>query len=377
VAVCLIGLLGASAWGSTNNADHQLKVFDIQRYGQEVDQFQGVSIDWKDEISTSAPLDAFGTFWSDMFNCTSSACADASSSLTTTSHVDVNSLTGLNHGADMDFFYGHNISIQQWNHEAEAFELWMPYDSSTGKPVFGVTNLWGYICTTGTACTAARQSTLDWTNWGTSQIPYYYHGKNTAFNQTGIQDATITHPYSVFYAYNPLTSMITNQDYVPGTWLTENSQNTGAPPDSHVDQLGNGDAEFIIANGCQAVPAAGYTNHTPGNSVTISSQARDEWKPSWRGLHLVVGHYIITTTDCLPNMNTFANELKAGDGVLRAYFDAHTTCSSPPNEVGEYQPSAISPRNNIVDTDRWTTQISDPSTTDEASSWFAWYNVGQ
>jgi len=245
------------------------------------------------------------------------------------SAVTVNSM--INDGvddwedADMVFFYGHNAMIKpQWSNED--FTRWYPYYN--GDILVG----W---CRT----------TSDWINWGTTSDPYYYHW--VGYTQT---DASLTNPYAIFYAYNPLTSVLIGKDYsYTNNWYTENTYNQSGS-DSHSGKL-DGDTEWIIAHGCQAVTTAKAQNNDWGptpDPIVSNSLGVNAWKKTWDNLHIVLGHYYETTTNCEPLLgddgspsvsNDFASLLKAGDEIKDAYFDIHTCSSS--SFPAKYQPSAI------------------------------------
>ncbi len=356
------------ALASSTNGENELKVYSLENYGYVWDAQAQTNKRWKPSVPVSGTRDAYDTFYPEMYNCTSNNCAYSTSTRYKDSGVYVSRMHSEMNAADMVFFYGHNISMREWNDDGENFTVWVPFNTSTGNAQKGYTGSW-------TDISLCETCTYDIFDWGTSVIPYYYHEIGTASGESGLQNAPWTSPaYSVFYGYNPLTSVLVGQDYKTGTWYTENTVGQSTPT-ARSGQLGSSDLEFFVANGCEAVPVAHYSNHYPGSSVVLSDQARQAWQPSWRKLHMALGHYYLTTTGCVPNLKDFADDLKAGDGVARAYFDAHS-CTAPSGDPAMYQPGMLSPRNGIFDSDKWTTRLADPTTTDESTTWYVWYEVG-
>jgi hypothetical protein len=358
-----------SAWGMSTNINNALGVYNIEAYQTQLDSLRNTNPTWKSSIPTSGALDAYDAFWNAMTGCSTSNCASTASHRFTNAETTVNTMLGssgwLAH--DMVFFFGHNVSMREWNDDGDPFDAWVPFNTSTGQAQFYYTGNWAQL-------TTCRTCMYKMSDWGTGVVPYYYHYRGTAAGGQGIQDASWTSPaYSVFYGYTPLSSVLIGQDFKTGTWFSESAVNQ-ATPTSRTGQLG-GDLEYLIANGCEAVPVARIVNHTLGNTIELSDQARVAWKPSWRGMHSAMGHYFLTTVGDIPNLNNFANDLKAGVGVGRAYFNAHT-CNFP-NEPGMCQPGHLMPRDGgMFDNDKWTAQAADPTTTDEAGTWYVTYWVG-
>lgn len=333
LVAAIIGLMIAgNANAAGTNTLHELQVYSIKDYGNLNDYCTSESnLDWKPDIGAAQGLtperDPYLEFWAEMYtNCTGSTCAYTSSVRRENSAVTVNSM--INDGvddwedADMVFFYGHNATIKpQWS--GPGFTRW--------QPEYIGDLLMGWCRYTG-----------DWINWGTSSDPYYYHWIN--YTQT---DASLSNPYIIFYAYNKLTSVLPGLDYSStGSWYTENTQD-GSDPEAHSGKL-DGDTEWIIAHGCQAVTTAkaqyGDWGPTP-DSIVSCSLGVNGWKKTWDNLHMVLGHYNTTTVPCEPDLGNsgaddFASMLKAGDVIKDAYFDIHT-CNDT-NYPGKYQPSAIS-----------------------------------
>jgi hypothetical protein len=365
-------LCASSAWGFSTHVDKALGVYNIETYATQHDAFRNTFVPWKSAIATSGNLDAYEAFWNAMTTCTGSECANTSSHRFGDANMTVNNMLGTSGWVahDMVFFFGHNVAIREWNEEpdwAGSFMSWIPYNTVTGQAQYYYTGSWAQVF-------HCPSCTYQMDDWGTTVIPYYYHARGTSTNGQGIRDASWTSPaYSVFYGYNPLTSVLVGQDFRSTSWYSENTiaQTTFT---TRSGQLG-GELEFVIANGCEAVPVARLVNHLPGNTVEISDQGRVAWKPSWRGLHSAMGHYYLTTTGDIPNLVNFANDIKAGVGVGRAYFNAHTCNWS--GMPGMCQPGHLAPRDGgVFDSDKWTAQVADPTTTDEAGTWYATYWVG-
>lgn len=329
--VVMAASIGADALaGGGSNYDHELLVYAIEDYGNLTDYCTSTSGDWKPDIYASEEKNPYDYFWSEMYtNCSTTACAHTSSVRRYNSAVTVNNMVGSWRTGDMVFFYGHNAMIEpQWSHPG--FGWWQP--DYIGDIVVG----W---------C----QEEDDWLGWGTDDAPYYYHYGT-------IDDASLSNAGAVFYAYNPLTSVLPGFDFIDGTtWYYENTKNGSAS--SWNVPLSGGELEWIVADGCQAVTTAKAQNGTWTSSDPIVSNSLgvNAWSKSWGLLHMVLGHYYTSNVSCVPtlghsttNVYDFASMLKGGDEIKAAYFDLHgsesyyngTACNST-SSPGKYQPSAI------------------------------------
>jgi hypothetical protein len=310
LAVAGVGSAGPPS-GQTTDWNKELAVYSLEYYGTYN------STRWKSTIGLTNAKDPYADFWDDMFvGCYTSHCAHVHSSHRQEADVTVDAMVNSYDGwdaVDFVFFFGHNTMIRpQFSH---AFDLWRPI--TTGWPPL---EQWQ----------SAHLS--DWSDWGTYAEPYSYHQ-----NQT-IMDASLSNPYVVFYAYNPFTSVLIGQDFVSGTWWHENTYDQ-VYPDNHYGQLG-AETEWVIAHGCNAVTVALYEDGYPWDDIVSTPYAVNAWDKSWNKLHLVMGHYYSTYTSLEPDLNPFAADIKSGDGMRDAYFDAHT--SGEINNPALGMPAALS-----------------------------------
>lgn len=173
-------------------AEHELAVYSLSQY----------EYGWK---STIVPLyttmDPYYGFWEQLYNCSTSECANTYSARFQNSQVTVNQMATTAalqtnrgwSGSDMVVFYGHTTMIQpQW---VDWFELWR----------YGQ---YGW----------EHATISDWRTWGTAAEPYWYH------RASPITDASLYNAYAVFYGYNRYTSILPGKDFpVYGNWETENT----------------------------------------------------------------------------------------------------------------------------------------------------------
>jgi len=127
-------------------------------------------------------------------------------------------------------------------------------------------------------------------------------------------------------------------DFVAGTWLSEETWNQ-VLPDQYQGALGSGDTEWIIGHGCNTATVAMHQNGNSTDPVVPTGLGVSAWSRSWDRLHLVLGHYLSTTVALEPDLSPFALDLRAGDVIRDAYFDAHT--AGDPNDPAMAMPSAI------------------------------------
>ena len=327
----LLGLqLSHDARAGSNNVEHELVVYSLKNYAQYL------TVNWKGSVVPwYTNQDPYQDFWASMYNCSGDECANTYSARFQDSQVTVNQMatshaTSSDRGwsnSDFVVFYGHNTQVKpQWS---ETFSLWR-FNSEF--------NQWYH------------HDITDWSNWGTSSEPYEYH-------RSWVSNASLSNAYAVFYGYNPFTSILVGnaRDFpTSGTWYTENTWNGSTDTrDNHF----NGELEWIIADGCNAVSTA----DPDGNALSLGAAA---WSKAWDGLHMVMGHYYVTDTSRLPNLQAYAGDLKAGGLMQPSYFNRHT-CTAPPGEAAGYcQPSAIEIQYNYIcfpppcptaymDSDKW------------------------
>ncbi len=245
-----------------------------------------------------ASRDPYRNFFGMMSSGSGAYLADASSARFKNSAVTVDQMTTTAEdssdrgwsGSDLVFFYGHNTQIQpQW---PGSFHLWR-------RATRGSLSGWENVAVN------------DWTAWGTATEPYLYH-RNT------IADASLSNAYAVFYAYNPITSVLIGEDFpnTGGVWETENYKGVYDPYREHTNTLGP-ETEWVIAHGCNAVTVATEDGQS---AIPLGVHA---WRKSWNGLHLALGHYNGLSTVEEPDLGPFSASLRAGDSVKDAYFDAH------------------------------------------------------
>ncbi len=198
-------------------------------------------------------------------------------------------------GSDLVFFYGHNTQLKP-QEPGVSLDVWR-------RATRGFLNGWENVG-------------IDWTTWGTAAEPYLYH-------RNVIDDASLSNAYAVFYAYNPLTSVLIGEDF-PNTgaaWETENYKGGYDLYPWHTNTLGP-ETEWVIAHGCNAVTVA----TADGQSATPLGV--NAWRKSWSGLHMVLGHYDSLSPMAEPDLGPFSASLRAGGSVKEAYFDVHKNHSN-------------------------------------------------
>jgi hypothetical protein len=284
--------------------------------------------------------------------CAAGSCASNNSARYRNEEVTVDQMVSTGEGssdrgwsgADLVFFFGHNTQIQP--QIDSTFKYWVKVDHVPKENGAGYYSGWD------------QRLIGDWQDWGTSQAPYAYHYET-------VDNASLSNAYAVFYAYNPITSVLIGKDFPRsgGTWLTEDYKGTTSPPRVNTNKLGP-ETEWVIAHGCNAVTVATIDGSAP---LALGVNA---WRKSWNGLHLVLGHYNGITTDTEPDLNEFAIALKAGDLVRDAYFDVHKDCYSGmghqaviesvrpsccnfSHELGEWVCPASGCVGDYLSTDRW------------------------
>jgi hypothetical protein len=312
--------------GGGTNWGHEIQLFNIENYGMETDKstaYPFTEIEWKssyagyyDNAYQQVP---YRGFWETIHvNCTTSSCSSQYSDHWKDSEVTVDRMVnnGVNDfkDADMVVFHGHNKHIVP-NYHTGDFWGWRPF-RYPGSPAI---NGWQSI----------DAANFDENNWGTSSEPYYYNYPDVVTNAD-------TSPAAVFYAYNPMTSVLMGRHFVDGTWNAYNEWQCVYDPVScnagHSGKM-NGDTEWFIANGCSAVPVA----QVSGNSIVSDSLGAQIWSKVWGRLHLVLGHYTATYATDVPNMVNFAYFIKNSVPVKDAYFDSHYLSTA----TGSGLPSAI------------------------------------
>jgi len=385
-----VGLLSSPAFTASNNPLHKLNAYDLTYYGSFWDNKTKANAAWKGTVTPVYEWQKTPNFYLEMKCGTSTytQCANTSSSLSAGSAITPKVLTEPNAGlqkADLAYLYGHALVIRQYNWIAHTgYTAWQPYNN--GVYALTVSGSWARRTITDTG---ASPTIYD---FGTSTMPFYFHYRGSGVAEMGIRDSNYISPaYAMFYSYNPLTSVLFGEDYRTGTWKVRETINTQTGT-SRTGQLGPGTAsnkiKFLVAPGCQLVPAARYVNHVPPN-VELSDQAHQLWKRSWRGMHVVVGHYYSSTTGILPDAVYFADNLINGYGVIESWFLAHYNVPTYPNDPAEGQPSGLAPRYQVTNPgtglragtyngDRWITpQVADPTAEQETWEWSEWYAVGQ
>ncbi|MCP4677172.1 MAG: hypothetical protein GY854_16985 [Deltaproteobacteria bacterium] len=348
--------------------EHELYVYSLRQYETLPDMGNGsLPLAWKPTLPHEG--DSYGfdiegkdpwfEFWDLMVtDCSGVTCANDSSERFQDEDVDVNQMLQGMHGGDMVFFWGHNAAIPP-QYEVDDFGLWRP--SGFGWEHFDV----------------------NWQHWGTATEPYYYHYQT-------VTDATDWNAYAVYYANNPLTSVLIGQDFAGGSWETENTY-LQFIPDTHFGLLGGprypvfskylwptplfgGDLEWLIANGCGSVQVA---QEYDGEIVSIPAGV-NAYRKSWGRMHMVLGHSIWGSYSGWADLASFAADLKSGDIVRDAYFDAHgvnlngmivsaisvipDTCCIPGPLFGSYTCDPVNCEGGILFQDKWTVPVSDPFT---------------
>ena len=387
LAACLMFPQVVSAWyppipGGGNNYAHELMVYSIEYYGQHPDSsVGGILRNWKTDIPFyNVKKNPYVTFWDYMYTYCSnqSFCAKKDDSVRRLNNlVTVDSMVSMDNGwqdADMVFFFGHNVQIAPQNsphmEHDHNFGIWLP-DNGTWH----------------TGAIGGFDGDFDFNDWGTSNEPYRYH-------RNLVDDASYSNAYAVFYAYNPLTSVLIGEDFSSGYWYTENIWNQSIQ-DPHFGELAH-DTEWIIAHGCSGVQTASYYHYGAIDDCTrnsdcavinaidtchgevgdlpplpplnpqpdyVSGNVIDDgvchrpvssylgvhaWDKSWGRLHTVLGHWAGTTTQNEPRLDAFASALMADNAVVKdAYFDVHTNLNIKNWMINRYgrgwaQPAAIS-----------------------------------
>jgi hypothetical protein len=313
VIIALLTLQAAgSAAAAGTNPDHRLMVYSIQNYEVYYDDCDGDPKAWKGAIWLQPWQDPYQFFWNYLqLNCWGDECASSDSIRRQGPQVTPATMAGPDgwHDADMVFFFGHNTMIQP--RQSHAFPIWH-HES------YGYYDDW---------CA----DTVDWLDWGTPAEPYTYHRHE-------VDDASETNAYAVYYGYDPFTSILIGQDFVEGSWLSEQTWDQ-VLPDQYEGALGSGGTKWIIGHGCNTATVATYEFGDPADDIVSTPLGVSAWSRSWDQLHLVLGHYYSTTTNLEPDLSQLAYDLRGGDGVRDAYFDAHVDGRVDDRAFG--MPSAI------------------------------------
>jgi hypothetical protein len=309
----IVSATASSQAGS--NANHEIQVYSVLEhgYGDLIDAATNESDPWKSQAPQTNAQDPYHDFWDEM-SCSGVECMrdDLDTARRENSEVSVNNMASSSVGwdeADMVVFHGHIAHIKPlWSLPAVASSestFWRPYPEGGWSKGPG-----------------------EFADWGTSAEPYRYH-------RYTITDASLSNPFIVFYAHNPLTSLLIGKDYVNEVWYTENAYNQVIVTARGPHRLGDSDLEWIVANGCSAVPVA----MPQGSSVVATPLGTRAWRKSWSRLHQVLGHYYLSVASELPDLGAFAADIKAGDTIRQAYFDLHT--HQNPDQPAWDQPSSI------------------------------------
>jgi hypothetical protein len=401
--LCLTALSSSGQTWNGNN-DHKILVYDLQTYEQIQDYAQGgVLKDWKHNVTPRNTNMLPKTFYDTMGSGGTSDAANGYSKYYSNGNVTVARMTspggtlgtGITTG-ELTLLFGHQYVIvnDNWlgvdpthNNAPLGYDIWLPYNIAYNFLTDMVNGTyWGTLTLYDTPQYDGGSTIFD---FGTTREPFFYHYRGTAIGQRGIRNAKAyaIPSYAMYDAVHPLTSILINQDFTTGTWTVRDTIN-GAGID-RTGQLGPNSStgsrlKFLVADGCQLLPTARYRNRFPSGGIEPSEQAHNMWKASWRGMHVVVGHYYSSGLDRLPNLQQFAQYLRAGYGVAEAWWMAHAGVPTQANDPALGMASALSPRayvptscrgtNDAFYCDHWTTPMqADPTTTDEAGPWRGWF----
>ncbi len=395
LSLCLSPSL-ALAWQSTN-PNNKVGIYDIRYYGQQYDAASRGWYNWKDSIPVSDTSMQAQTLF-DSFNCSdTNICGYNTSFRLYDNNVTVSNMctypgTYNASQASLLFFYGHNLSPKVYDALAGAFPSWYPYGTVSSYPY----SVWGPIngswqqaslCSGYPGQTTGCYRTIF--DWATTYTPYYYHWTNGQTGQYGIRDASWGGTnYSVFYAYNPLTSMLVGKDWTSLSWPFANTVGQTSPTGYGLGGLGtsafgsNSPTNFFVGNGCEALPVVGWVDHYPtANGAIWIDEGIRTWKSSWgSNLHAVMGHTEETSTGELPSMYIFYYYMAMGLGVIEGYFMAHAYVSYDPNDPLNYAPSAIAPRatlpngQDVYAYDAWYPRAAPPTGNQEGGTHYkAWF----
>ncbi len=316
VALAALAVCSVSSAGPGSNYEHEIMIYSIENYGilDDILVPGTQDIPWKPTIDVSNSQNPAVDFWDRIYtNCLwGDSCAYTYSYARKDSLVTVDRMCndGGNdfNDADMVIFHGHNSHLTgSYSHSLDG---WRPFWLGTN---------WEWY----------QDEIADVMYWGTSSDTYYYSWPEM------ITNASSSNPYAVFYAHNPITSILIGNDYIDGNWTTHNTPTSSG--ETHSGRLGtpDGEVEWFIANGCNAVPVA----RSDANQTDVWSDPRGKniWSKVWYRMHLVMGHYYGAYTSQLINFYTFAYRMKAGYPLKDAYFDLHNS-----DDLAMGQPSAIS-----------------------------------
>ena len=363
-------------YGQSVNQANKIGIYDIQYYGQQYDAITRLPADWKPQIPVSNYAMSTQALY-DSFDCAdANLCGSSTSYRITDSSVSVANMNevGWNWGwkddysltaASMLFFYGHNISPRVYDalyayNRGDSFPAWFPAGTVTDAPgaIWGpVSGNWQQVSLCSGYPGLTDSCARDIFQWGTTSTPFYYHWTGSQVGQYGVQDASWTSPaYSVFYGYNPLTSVLVGKDWTWSTWPYANVAGAQVPAYGQGrlgDDLAQGElsTNFLIANGCEALPVAAYSEHYPGGPVGAGwvTEGINAWKASWgSNLHAVMGHTEGTNTDNIPNLFLFSDMVLSQVGVIEAYFLAHSRVAFDKTNPLAFAPSAIAPRDVLM-----------------------------
>jgi hypothetical protein len=314
-AVCVALTVQHDVRATSSNGNHEIMVYSLEQYGNLTDVVTGQTTRWKHDIPLDNDQDPYYDFWDEM-DCSSSSCMHHDSVRRRNYQVTVNNMAWSSNGwsdGDLVFFYGHNTMIQpQWE---DTFWYWK----------------YGYWIGYGSGW---HVYDIQWTDWGTSMNhPYQYH----RYIRT---DASLSNSFSIFYAYNPATSILIGKDYTGSSWVTENTwnQSTG---DTRSGKLGDDDIEWLVGHGCNAVTVALADGNGGVDPTPLGVNA---WKKSWSKMHIVMGHYQGTFCSWEPDLNDYADALKGGETMKEANFGIHADAYGSPSDPhwpAQGQPAAI------------------------------------
>src|SRR5664279_4750566 len=217
-------------YGQGTNLKNKILMYDIQKYAQQLDKGTGQSVDWKPAIAvTNTNMQAVTLY--NAFDCSdTNFCGSNTSVRNVDSQVNVINMNWANGNwslgaGNFTFFYGHNISPDVYDALSEAFPAWFPagtvVDGQSWGPINGTwqqTNLCSGMPGQTSGC---KRDIFKWgSTISTPSTPFYYHWTNSQRCQFGIMDTYFggSRNYSVFYGYNPLTSVLMGKDWTSSSW---------------------------------------------------------------------------------------------------------------------------------------------------------------
>ncbi len=311
----------AQAGPVDTDSEHELVVYSVKRYGEWYDLSQTPPMEprtlkWKDNLKLKPSTDPYQDFFKYLRPGAHIESAHFENEQVT---VDQMVSEGEDHRdrgwseSDLVFFLGHNTQIKpQWINSIGSWEPVSGVLSHVIRPEGG-----GSFSVITRLLSGWQTAKIEpWTTWGTAADPYRYH-RNT------ITDASLSNAYAIFYAHNPLTSVLIGEDFprTGGMWETENYRTGGQDYRQNTNTLGP-ETEWVIAHGCNAVTVASENGQHP---LELGVNA---WRKSWSGLHMALGHYKPVNGYALPDLKPLAMSLRAGNNIKDAYFDAHTDSDS-------------------------------------------------